>query len=203
MTRFTRTISHIALLLGFASAALSPAYAGASIGTNISANAPSTSPAYAYDGAATADLVAALSSRPAASRMVGEASPALDFVRFTGAVKNLSLLLLHDVKDEAHVQAAIKRYGFDKVQNAVIKAIRTAQLSHGAEWGDMLAGIYSTRFDAGELHSILREKESSPHFMKLLEEQDEIARAVKDSGKDIYSAARAQVMHQLEASLKI
>ncbi len=197
MTRKFRTLNLLASLgLGLAAVALSaPSFAGASM-------APGNMPQ--VDRTETpAALMAALSSRPSGGQLAGAQSPALDFVRHTGVVKNLSLLLLHDVKNEAHVQAAIKRYGFDKVQKTVVSAIRVAQLEHGAEWGDMLAGIYGAHFKASELKSILAEKESSPHFGKLIEEQDAIAAAVRADGQDIYAEARAQVMRQLEHALKI
>ncbi|WP_262689873.1 hypothetical protein [Kordiimonas aestuarii] len=193
MTRFFRSLSHLALAAAIASTSALPVVAGASVSVGEMPNVAVTP--------ATADLMASLSTRPASSRMLGVASPAHDFVRFTGAVKNLSLLLLHDVKEEAHVKAAIKQYGFEKVQDTVVSAIRTAQLQYGAKWADMLAGIYDTHFNARELRSILQEKESSPHFVKLIEEQDAIAQAVRIDGHDIYVAARAQVMSQLEAAL--
>jgi hypothetical protein len=197
MTRKFRPLNLIApLAFGIASVAFTaPSFAGASM-------APGNMPQVDMTETPAA-LMASLSSRPAGSRLTANVSPALDFVRHTGVVKNLSLLLLHDVKNEAHVQAAIKRYGFDKVQKTVVTAIRMAQLEHGAEWGDMLAGIYDSRFDAGELKSILAEKESSPHFGKLIEAQDAIAAAVRHDGQDIYAEARAQVMRQLERALKI
>lgn len=197
MTRKFRTLNLIASLgFGIATAAITaPSFAGASM-------APGNMPQVDRTEVPAA-LMASLSSRPMGSSLADDASPALDFVRHTGVVKNLSLLLLHDVKNEAHVQAAIKRYGFDKVQKTVVSAIRVAQLEHGAEWGDMLAGIYGSHFNAGELKSILAEKESSPHFGKLIEEQDAIAAAVKADGQDIYTEARAQVMRQLERALKI
>ena len=146
---------------------------------------------------------AAVAMRGTDSHLVGTSGTAQDFVLYTGIVKNLSLLLLHDVKDDVQVQAAIKRYGFDKVQNSVVKAIRLAQATHSRPWSDMLAGIYEDRFEASELKSILVEKEASPHFVKLLDQQDAIADAVKRQGKDIYAAARAQVMSQLSSALKI
>jgi len=194
MTRKNRTL-HLIASLGLGLAIAAPSYAGTSmsVGEMPRATAVET----------PSSLLASLSSRPEGSRLVDDVNPALDFVRHTGVVKNLSLLLLHDVKEEAHVQAAIKRYGFNKVQKTVVQAIRLAQLTHGAEWGDMLAHIYDVRFDAAELTSILREKESSPHFGKLVEAQDGIASAVRHDGQEIYAEARAQVMRQLEAALKI
>ncbi|WP_417450060.1 hypothetical protein [Kordiimonas sp.] len=191
MNRLLRSVSSLTLAAGFAFASVSPVMAGAS---TFVGEMPNLTPD-------TPGLLASLSSRPDAARMARQASPAQNFVRVTGAVKNLSLMLLHDVRHEAHVKAAIQQYGFQKVQATVVSAIRLAQLEYGAQWGNMLAGIYTARFKADELHSIVREKESSPHFIKLLSEQDAIAAAVKENGHDIYAAARAQVMMQLDAAL--
>lgn len=172
-----------------------PVHAGASI---IQGSLPQME-----QGSADTDLLASLSARPSSSRLTAPADAAHDFVRFTGASKNLSLLLLHDVKDDAHVRAAIKRYGFSHVQDTVVRAIKKAQLSFGPRWNDMLASIYDERFEDGELKSILREKESSPHFVKLLDEQDNIATDVREKGGDILTSARAHVMAILSTDLKI
>lgn len=128
---------------------------------------------------------------------------ALEFVRNTGITKNLSLLLLHDVKDEAPVQAAIKRYGMSKVQSAVVRAIRHAQNAHAADWDEMLATIYQAHFDAAELQSLAQYRDASPHFVRLLELQEEIANAVKDNGRRIFNEARAEVMQAVQVSLPI
>lgn len=172
-----------------------PAHAGASIVPGNMAKAERST--------GESDLLASLSARPSSSRLTAPADAAHDFVRFSGASKNLSLLLLHDVKNDTYVRAAIKRYGFAHVQDTVVRAIKKAQASYGTRWSDMLASIYDERFEDGELKSILREKESSPHFIKLLSEQDNIATDVREKGEGIFASARAQVMETLNSDLKI
>lgn len=128
---------------------------------------------------------------------------ALDFIRDTGIAKNLSLLLLHDVKDEAPVQAAIRRYGMDRVQTTVVQVIRSAQVEYGADWNRMLAEIYTAHFDVAALKSLTAQKDASPHFIRLIELQDDIAAAMKARGQGILSKARSDVMRQIRASLPV
>ncbi len=194
MTPSLRRMTASLVLAAFCTAT-APVIAGASI---VPGNL-----AQAERGAGESDLLASLTARPSTSRIAAPADAAFDFVRFSGASKNLSLLLLHDVKDDAFVKAAIKRYGFTHVRDSVIRAIKKAQVTYAASWSTMLATIYDARFDEGELKSILREKESSPHFVKLLDEQDNIASDVREKGEDIFASARAQVMATLSSDLKI
>jgi hypothetical protein len=50
--------------------------------------------------------------------------------------------------------------------------------------------------EAEALRSIVSEREASPHFIKLLELQGEIAEDVTSRGEDIYTRARADVMRR-------
>lgn len=127
----------------------------------------------------------------------------LQFVLVTGIHKNLSLLLLHEVKEEPPVTEAITRYGMDKVQTIVVKAIRAAKSEHGAEWNEMLAGIYKRHFSDLELRSIMKEREASPFFGTLVEKQAIIAEEAKLGGKDIFSLAAADVLHRIASDLPL
>lgn len=126
---------------------------------------------------------------------------ALSFVRKTGISKNLSLLLLHDVKNSAAVRAAIRQYGMDKVQETVVQVIRGVQQSYNADWNQMLAGVYESHFDARALQSLMQQRDASPHFIRLLGLQEEIASAVKAKGDSIFDKARADVMSGIKAAL--
>lgn len=128
---------------------------------------------------------------------------ALDFVRKTGISRNLSLMLLHDVKGRAAVQAAVKRYGMDTVQNTVVKVILSAQSQYGTEWEQMLAGIYQAHFGAQALRSLTVERDASPYFVRLLDVQDDIAQAVKEKGQAILQKARTDILAQIEATLPV
>ncbi len=127
---------------------------------------------------------------------------AIRFLRYTGTNKNLSLMLLNTVKHEGDVQSAIKQFGFNKVQGSVVRAIRGAQLSYDRKWNDMLADVYLLHFEAGELLSILKQKEQSPYFEKLISLQNEISEAVHSQGKGILAEAKQQVMAQLSAEFR-
>lgn len=126
---------------------------------------------------------------------------AIEFVRVSGVTKNLSLLLLNDVKNEDRVQSAISRMGMDAVQNRVIRAIRTAQQSYETKWIDVLASVYSQHFSAGQLKSILAQREASPHFGRLLNLQETIASALKTEGQLVFAQARTDVMGILDVTL--
>ncbi len=138
---------------------------------------------------------------PQATAQVHDA--ALKFVRKSGISKNLSLLLLHEVKNSAAVRAAIKRYGMAHVQETVVQVIRNVQASYDADWNQMLAGVYENHFDARALHSLMSKRDASPHFIKLLDLQDEIATAVKANGGNIFGKARADVLAGIKASLPV
>lgn len=131
---------------------------------------------------------------------VGTFDSALAFVRGAGITKNLSLLLLQDVKNTATVQSAIKRMGMDRVQLHVIKAIRAAQKSHEGEWAKVLAGIYSQHFSSRELRSIMKKRDASPHFVRMLELQATISDAVLTHGRAVFSQAREDVLGDLDAT---
>lgn len=126
---------------------------------------------------------------------------ALRFVVATGAVKNLSLLLLDDVKHNAGVQAAIKQYGMVHVQNAVVKAIRATQREYANDWSALLAEIYRDHLSDEELDDILSNRTSSRHFVKLLEQQDAIAADLSDRGHLIFTRALQDVLRILETAL--
>ncbi len=126
---------------------------------------------------------------------------ALRFVVATGAVKNLSLLLLNDVKHDAGVQEAIKRYGMAHVQNTVVKAIRATQRHYANDWGALLAEIYRAHLSDEELGDIISKRGTSRHFAKLLEQQEAIAADLSDRGHLIFTRARQDVMRQLETAL--
>ncbi|MEX0300372.1 MAG: hypothetical protein AB3N28_14960 [Kordiimonas sp.] len=133
---------------------------------------------------------------------LGTLSTALRFVLVTGLHKNLSLLLLHDVKNQKPIQDVVKQHGMDKAQDAVVKAIRSAKNSHAAEWNEMLASIYKRHFSDEALQSIMTERETSPYFSELIEKQALIAAETQIHGKDIFTEAKADVLDTIaEASL--
>lgn len=157
--------------------------------------------------AATAPLHAsAAPTKPVLQTQTAEASPfleaeradaysaALQFVESAGLVKNLSLLLLEEVKQSAEVNAAIDRDGMDDVQNKVVRAIRTAQKVHGGEWAEVLAKAYSQHFTAVEMQSILQERENSAHFIRLLQLQEQLADTIRIEGDAIFNQARSEVL---------
>lgn len=119
---------------------------------------------------------------------------ALMFVRKAGLSKNLSMLLLEDIKQAEEVDNAIDRVGMDKVQAKVVRAIRLAQQAHETEWTELLARVYSEHFTANELKSILQERENSPHFARLFDLQKAIAQSIQLQGKSIYDQARSEVL---------
>lgn len=133
----------------------------------------------------------------------GAMDTAIKFVRYTGLSKNLSLLLLHDVKDDAPVQGAIDKYGMKKVQGTVVKAIKAEQHKYSISWDQMLAGVYMQHFTTNELNSILAKREASPFFDRLLELQTVISEEIQENGKDIYVKARAGVMKQVSKQLPL
>ncbi len=129
------------------------------------------------------------------SSNLGTLSTALKFVLVTGLHKNLSLLLLHDVKNQKPIQDVVKLHGMDKAQDAVVRAIRSAKNSHAAEWNEMLAGVYNRHFSDEELQSIMTERETSPYFDGLIEKQALIAAETQVHGKDIFTEAKADVLN--------
>lgn len=129
----------------------------------------------------------------------GRKAEAEKFIRVAGISKNLSLLLLQDVKNAQTVNAAIDRLGMDKVQASVVRAIRSAQKSHEGKWVAVLAGIYSQHFSSAQLRSIMTERELSPYFPRLVEMQDVIADAVQEQGRVIFTQALTDVMGELTA----
>jgi len=126
---------------------------------------------------------------------------ALQFVVKTGVTKNLSLLLLNEIKHDAAVQAAVARHGMTRVQNAVVKSIRIAQRDYADDWNSVLASIYREHMAANELADIIAKREASPHFIKLLDLQDKIATALTSRGEKIFSRARQDVMRRLVTEL--
>lgn len=151
------------------------------------------------DSYALPDFSDAYLAQPAAAAH----DTALKFVLETGISKNLSLLLLHDVKNSAPVRDAIRQYGMDKVQATVVQVIRSVQASYGSDWNQMLASVYERHFDAHALQSLIQKRDASPHFIRLLDLQDEIAMAVKTNGNNILDKARADVMAGIKASLPV
>ncbi len=133
---------------------------------------------------------------PTASPL-GQMDTALKFILVTGIHKNLSLLLLHSVKDQPSVQAAVQKHGMDVVQNTVVQAIRAAKAKHGAEWNEMLARIYRGYFTDNELRSIMTERESSPYFAQLIDKHTLIATDTKTQGQSIFAAAKSDILENL------
>ncbi len=131
----------------------------------------------------------------------GSFAAAQVFVRNAGLSRNLSLLLLEDMKANADVDAAIDRFGMDIVQLSVIQAIKTAQKSHDAAWTDVLANVYGDHFTPQELASLMREKEHSPSFDRLLELQQAIGSRILSEGEAVLSHARAEVLGTLATQL--
>lgn len=128
---------------------------------------------------------------------------AVSFVRYTGISKNLSLLLLHDVKNTDTVTAAIQKYGFEKVKQAVVNAIKAEQNKHAIAWDNVLAHVYLKHFDAKALSSIQQDREASPHFITMLEMQDEISGEVQKNGLPVIQAAKASVLQSIAAQFPI
>jgi len=122
---------------------------------------------------------------------------AIDFVRFTGISKNLSLLLLHDVKNADVVQAAIGKYGFEDVKNGVVRAIKAEQNKHATTWDTMLARVYLSHFDAKALKSLQTKREASPHFLTMIELQDTISGEVQENGLAVIEAAKASILEAI------
>lgn len=151
-------------------------------------------------------LASAAPTKPIGPHHAAEATPfldveqsdayaaALEFVEIAGLTKNLSLLLLEDVKQSEEVNAAIDRDGMDSVQSKVVRAIRAAQKAHGGEWADILARAYSQHFTAAELKSILNERENSAHFIRLLQLQEKLAETIRLEGNAIFNQARSEVL---------
>lgn len=125
---------------------------------------------------------------------------ALRFVETTGLGKNLSLLLLDEVKRSPSVTAAIKEYGFDTVKQMVVYAIKDVQSAHAPAWNSMLAGVYEDYFDTSEMTSIMQKKERSPYFTKMLDRQSDIASAVAGEGQAIFTQAQTDVMQKLHTA---
>ncbi len=119
---------------------------------------------------------------------------ALEFVKVAGLTKNLSLLLLEEVKQSVEVNAAIDRDGMDSVQGKVVHAIRSAQKTHGGEWADVLARAYSQYFTADEMQSILKERENSAHFIRLIQLQEKLAETIRLEGSTVFNQARSEVL---------
>jgi len=139
-----------------------------------------------------------LSNRVSADQPISN-TLALRFVEMTGVYKNLSLLLLDEVKHSGTVQAAIKKHGFENVKLTVVRAIKKAQGDHAARWNTMLASVYQTHFGVDELNSILIKKEQSPHFKKLIDLQPTISSIVALKGENIFNDAHQQVMTLLSS----
>lgn len=131
----------------------------------------------------------------------GRFAAAETFVRNAGLYKNLSLLLLQDVKNAQQVDTAIDRFGMDRVQATVVHAIKSAQQSHETEWVRILAGIYSQHFSRDELQSIITQRELSPYFPRLVMLQGSIADAVRTEGQNVFNQALNDVMGQVTLSL--
>ncbi|MFC3052766.1 DUF2059 domain-containing protein [Kordiimonas pumila] len=139
---------------------------------------------------------------PAHTNTASDAA-ALKFIEATGIYKNLSLLLLNEVKTSTPVQAAIRQHGFETVKTAVVQAIRVAQTTYAGEWNTMMAGIYNQHFNKDELRSILMEKEQSPHFEKMITLQPVIAAAVAVQGKAIFEEAQKTVLQQISTDFAV
>ncbi len=126
---------------------------------------------------------------------------AIRFVEYTGIDKNLSLLLLSEVKTSPQVASAINEYGFETVKGKVVKAIKKVQQQNNSDWTLMLADVYLHHFNNLELQSILTERENSPHFAKMVELQSSISVEINTNGSTILNRARQQVFIQLEKEL--
>lgn len=128
---------------------------------------------------------------------------ALTFIERTGITKNLSLLVLEDVKNRRQIRDAIALYGMDKVQSTVVDAIKAAQKAYAPQWNQLMAEIYVEHFNAAELVSILAKREASPYFPRLLDLQDTIANSVHARGDQMVASARIDVMSQVANILPI
>lgn len=133
----------------------------------------------------------------------GASKIAFTFVERTGISKNLSLLVLEDVKNRRQIRDAISLYGMDKVQSTVVEAIKAAQKIYAPQWNQLMAEIYVEHFSAPELASILAKREASPYFPRLLDLQDTIADAVHARGDQMVANARVDVMSQVADILPI
>ncbi len=190
-TKLQLNIKHITLSI-FASAVVSFSVAAAPASDTMFASAPGE---YKRPSISTNDY--------RLTTDFSKTETAVRFIEFSGIDKNLSLLLLHDVKTENQVTEAISRIGFEKVKSKVVVAIKKAQLAHKSDWSAMLAGVYLNYFESSELQSILTEKESSPFFTKMIELQTAISKDVDTKGKRIFERARSQVMKTLKAELAV
>ncbi len=126
---------------------------------------------------------------------------ALQFIERTGITKNLSLLVLQDVKNRRQIRDAITLYGMPKVQAAVVDAIKAAQKIYAPQWNQLIAEIYVEHFTATELASIMARREASPFFPRLLDLQGTIAEAVHARGDQMVASARIDVMSHVANAL--
>lgn len=122
---------------------------------------------------------------------------ALKFIVRTGITKNLSLLVLQDVKNRREIRDAIALYGMPKVQATVVDAIKAAQKIYAPQWNQLMVEIYVEHFTATELASIMAKREASPFFPRLLNLQDTIAETVHARGDQMVATARVDVMDQV------
>lgn len=128
---------------------------------------------------------------------------ALTFVERTGITKNLSLLVLEDVKNRRQIRDAISLYGMDRVQSTVVDAIKSAQKIYAPQWNQLMAEIYVEHFSEAELSSIMTKREASPYFPRLLDLQDTIASAVHARGDQMVASARVDVLNEVADVLPI
>ncbi len=126
---------------------------------------------------------------------------ALKFIKRTGITKNLSLLVLQDVKNRRQIKDAIALYGMPKVQETVVDAIKAAHKIYAPRWNQLMAEIYVEHFTATELASIMAKREASPFFPRLLDLQDTISKAVHARGDQMVASARVDVMDQVTSIL--
>lgn len=124
---------------------------------------------------------------------------ALRFIRETELNRNLSLLILNDVKTTPEVAALVERYGFEAAKTIVVRLIRDAQGTYGAAWDEVMADLYQQHFTAGELASLVADHEASPHFSRLMNLQADLGAGAREKGSTVIAAARARVLGEVAA----
>lgn len=161
----------------------------------------SMAPTKPVRGNSTSSVTGTIEDSFLTQELSGSFAAAQVFVRNAGLSRNLSLLLLEEVKNTAQVNTAIDQFGMDVVQLMVVQAIKSAHQSHEAAWTDVLAKVYSEHFTQDELASLMRDKEQSPAFIRLLTLQEKIGDSILTEGETVFSHARAEVMDALSLQL--
>lgn len=128
-------------------------------------------------------------------------SLALQFVKSSSLHKSLSLLLLDSVKNDAFIEKAISRHGFETVKSSVVVHIKGTTSLYRSQWEELMAAIYSDQFDQKVLKSILEEGEKSPHMPRFINVQHEANTSHALTESDLFKEARQNLINSLKLNL--